>query len=89
MPQIWMTYDELAFLFECEPATARDIIIKMNLDRRKSRDGHTRVKLDATLNALLMDKLFAHWVNCKLRACAGDLTKMGDRLTVDKGQRAG
>jgi hypothetical protein len=61
MPQIWMTYDELAFLFECEPAAARDIILEMNLDRRKSRDGHTRVKLDASLNALFLDKLFAHW----------------------------
>jgi len=66
-----MTYDELASLFECELATARDIIIKMNLDLRKSRDGHTRVKLDATLNALFLDKLFAHWVNCKLRAGQG------------------
>ncbi|SFP80665.1 hypothetical protein SAMN05216330_110183 [Bradyrhizobium sp. Ghvi] len=45
MPQIWMTYDELATLCECTGSEARLRAIHLSLDRRKSRDGATRVKL--------------------------------------------
>jgi hypothetical protein len=51
MPQIWMTYDELATLSNCAPADARMRAIHLSLDRRKSRDGATRVKLDLALTA--------------------------------------
>ncbi|TYO62858.1 hypothetical protein FXV83_30480 [Bradyrhizobium hipponense] len=51
MPQIWMTYDELATLSDCTPAEARMRAIHLSLDRRKSRDGATRVKLDLALTA--------------------------------------
>ncbi|EIG58478.1 hypothetical protein FXB41_30000 [Bradyrhizobium canariense] len=51
MAQIWMTYDELAGLSGCTPAEARMRAIHLSLDRRKSRDGATRVKLDLALTA--------------------------------------
>ena len=46
MPQIWMTYDELATLSGCSATEARVLALHLSLDRRKSRDGNTRVKLD-------------------------------------------
>ena len=51
MPQIWMTYDELGSLCECNSSEARLRAIHLSLDRRKSRDGTTRVKLDMALTA--------------------------------------
>jgi hypothetical protein len=51
MAQIWMTYDELAELSGCTPAEARMRAIHLSLDRRKSRDGATRVRLDLALTA--------------------------------------
>ncbi len=47
MPQIWMTYREIADLIGCEPDEARIQAVQRSLDRKKSRDGLTRVKLDA------------------------------------------
>lgn len=49
MPQIWMTYDELATLSGCSAAEARMQAMHLSLDRRKSRDGSTRVKLNLAL----------------------------------------
>ncbi|MEY9182600.1 hypothetical protein ABIG06_004184 [Bradyrhizobium sp. USDA 326] len=49
MPQIWMTYDELGALCGCGAMEARDRAIRLSLDRRRSRDGATRVKLDQIL----------------------------------------
>lgn len=51
MPQIWMTYDELGALCGCGAMEARTRAIHLSLDRRKSRDGATRVKLDLALTA--------------------------------------
>ncbi|UEM15042.1 hypothetical protein J4G43_012915 [Bradyrhizobium barranii subsp. barranii] len=51
MPQIWMTYDELATLSCCSAAEARMQAMHLSLDRRKSRDGNTRVKLNLALMA--------------------------------------
>lgn len=51
MPQIWMTYEELATLNGCNRSEARLRAIHLSLDRRKSRDGATRVKLDLALTA--------------------------------------
>ncbi|MBR1133835.1 hypothetical protein [Bradyrhizobium iriomotense] len=51
MPQIWMTYDELATLTGCSAAKARLQAMHLSLDRRKSRDGNTRVKLNPALMA--------------------------------------
>jgi hypothetical protein len=46
MPQIWMTYDEISDLLGCDAEVARAMAIHRSLDRRKSRDGLTRTKLD-------------------------------------------
>ena len=46
MAQIWMTYDEIAVLLGCDARAARAMAIHRSLDRRKSRDGLTRTKLD-------------------------------------------
>jgi hypothetical protein len=47
MPQIWMTYGELAALLGCSAEAARAKAVARSLDRKKSRDGLTRVKLDS------------------------------------------
>jgi hypothetical protein len=46
-----MTYDELATLSGCSAAEARMQAMHLSLDRRKSRDGNTRVKLNLALMA--------------------------------------
>jgi hypothetical protein len=51
MPQVWMTYDELATLCGCSATEARLRVRYLSLHRRKSRDGFTRVKLDLALTA--------------------------------------
>ncbi|RXT47735.1 hypothetical protein [Bradyrhizobium betae] len=51
MPQIWMTYEELATLGGCSAAEARMQAMHLSLDRRRSRDGNTRVKLNLALMA--------------------------------------
>ncbi|QPF90304.1 hypothetical protein [Bradyrhizobium commune] len=57
MPQIWMTYDELATLCDCSSSEARLRAIHLSLDRKKSRDGATRVKLDLALTAKFLSSV--------------------------------
>ena len=57
MPQIWMTYDELAGLLGCGLDDVRDRVLRDGLDRRQSRDGKTRVKLDLELAGLFIEKI--------------------------------
>lgn len=57
MPQIWMTYDELATLSGCSATEARVQALHLSLDRRKSRDGNTRVKLDFALTARFFETI--------------------------------
>ena len=52
MPQIWMTYDEIAGLVGCRADEARFQVAARGLDRKKSQDGHTRIKLDLLWTAL-------------------------------------
>jgi hypothetical protein len=47
MPQIWMTYGEIADLLGCTAEAARAQAMIRSLDRKSSRDGLTRVKLDS------------------------------------------
>ena len=51
MPQIWMTYDEIAALMGCTTDAVRVQVAYRCLDRKKSRDGVTRVKLDSDWTA--------------------------------------
>ncbi|WP_262049107.1 hypothetical protein [Bradyrhizobium sp. Bra78] len=57
MPQIWMTYDEFATLSGCDAAEARVQALHLSLDRRKSRDGNTRVKLTPALMARFFETI--------------------------------
>jgi len=51
MPQIWMTYDEIAGLLGSSAEAVRTQALHRSLDRKKSRDGLTRVKLDSDWTA--------------------------------------
>jgi hypothetical protein len=51
MPQIWMTYDEIAGLLGSTADAVRAQVLNRSLDRKKSRDGLTRVKLDSDWTA--------------------------------------
>ncbi len=57
MPQIWMTYQELAMLCGYPAEEARSHAEQLLLDRRRSRDGHTRVKLNAELMARFLEAI--------------------------------
>lgn len=51
MPQIWLTYEELGLFARRDGASARQAAIRLGWDRRRCRDGQTRIKLppNATL----------------------------------------
>jgi len=57
MPQIWMTYQELGALCGFGADEARMQAQQLLLDRRRSRDGHTRVKLNAALIARFLETI--------------------------------
>jgi hypothetical protein len=59
MPQIWMTYDEIADLIGGDAHEARRHSIDQDLDRKKSRDGQTRVKLHQPLVTMFLAKIRA------------------------------
>ena len=80
MPQIWLTYDELAVLMNCDPASARNAAAAFRLDRRKSRDGQTRSKLTQPLVEAFLDKVLQKHLEREIAACAGDLRAMRERM---------
>ncbi|WP_025031927.1 hypothetical protein [Bradyrhizobium sp. DOA9] len=82
MPQIWMTYDELGALCGCGATEARDRAIHMSLDRRKSRDGATRVKLDLALTARFLASVRAADVDldCAIEALHDTHRQLAEHL---------
>ena len=52
-----MTYDELAALIGCSATDVRLRINHLSLDRRKSRDGITRIKLNLALTAKFFEMI--------------------------------
>jgi hypothetical protein len=80
VPQIWLTYDELATLMNCDPARAREAAIVSRLDRRKSRDGQTRAKLTPPLAEAFLREVLRQRLDQEIAACAGDLRVMRDRM---------
>lgn len=80
MPQIWLTYDELAVLMNCDAASARSAAAAFGLDRRRSRDGQTRAKLTRSLAEAFFDKVLRQRVAHEIAACAGDLRAMRERM---------
>jgi hypothetical protein len=82
VPQIWLTYDELAALMNCDPAQAREAAIAFRLDRRRSRDGQTRAKLTPPLAEAFLHEVLRQRLDQEIAACAGDLRAMRDRMTA-------
>jgi hypothetical protein len=82
VPQIWLTYDELAALMDCDPAGARGAALAIRLDRRKSRDGQTRTKLTASLTEAFLDRELRQRLEREIVACAGDLRAMRERMAA-------
>jgi hypothetical protein len=80
VPQIWMTYDELAALMKCDPAAARAAATTLPLDRRRSRDGQTRAKLSPSLAEAFIESQMRLRLERVADACAGDLAAMHDRM---------
>jgi hypothetical protein len=80
MPQIWLTYDELAALMGCDWAEARSAAAAVSLDRRKSRDGHTRVKLNSYLTEAFLDAVLQRRLEQESAACSSDLRTMLERM---------
>jgi hypothetical protein len=61
VPQIWLTYDELAALMDCNPAAARSVAAAVPLARRRSRDGRTRAKLNGALTEIFLERMSRGW----------------------------
>jgi hypothetical protein len=57
MPQIWMTYEELAEMLDCTVVEARDRAHVECLDRKISRDGQKRAKLSEAMAAVFVDQI--------------------------------
>jgi hypothetical protein len=80
VPQIWLTYDELAALMNCDATGARGAAVAIGLDRRKSRDGQTRAKLTPPLAAAFLQGILRQGFEQEMAACAGDLRAMHERM---------
>jgi hypothetical protein len=65
MPQIWMTYKELAGMLDCTLVEARERVHLECLDRKISRDGKKRAKLSPIMIAIFIEQLktFDHTID--------------------------
>jgi hypothetical protein len=52
----------------------------MALDRRKSRDGQTRVKLNDRLTDVFLDRAARQRIDGEIATCAADLIAMRDQM---------
>lgn len=57
MPQIWMTYEELAGMLDCTLVEARERVHLEHLDRKISRDGKKRAKLSPIMIGIYIEQL--------------------------------
>jgi hypothetical protein len=57
MPQIWMTYDEVADLLQCGTDGTLARIKDDRLDRKISHDGRKRVKLNLALTGMFLERV--------------------------------
>jgi hypothetical protein len=57
MPQIWMTYEELAGMLDCTAMEARERVHFDRLDRKISRDGKKRAKLNVAMTIVFIDRI--------------------------------
>jgi len=82
VPQIWLTYDEFAILINCELDAARGATLALRLDRRRSHDGNTRVKLTPGLAETFLDSIVQQRLEREVAACADDLRAMRERMAA-------
>lgn len=82
VPQIWMTYAEFGALVGCDCIAARATAQSMMLDRRRSRDGQTRVKLDARLAEAFHERAARAWIERQIGAGAAELFALADRMAA-------
>ena len=90
MPQIWLTYSEFAALIDCAPDAARAAAVALRLDRRRSHDGLTRVKLTPSLSETFIEGIIRQRLDREIAACAADLYAMRARMaspTADSADR--
>jgi hypothetical protein len=80
VPQIWLTYDELAAWMKCDLAEARVTAMAIGLDRRKSRDGQTRAKLPQPLAEAFLHDMLRQSLDREMAACADELRLMRERM---------
>jgi hypothetical protein len=57
VPQIWMTYEELAGLLDCNVMEARSRVHLEGLDRKISRDGQKRAKLNMAMMGIFIARV--------------------------------
>jgi hypothetical protein len=57
MPQIWMTYEELAGMLDCTVMEARERVQLERLDRKISRDGKKRAKLSVAMTGIFIKRI--------------------------------
>jgi hypothetical protein len=87
MPQIWMTYREIADMLGSDADAARAETIRRSLDRKKSRDGSTRAKLDLELTALFVAAI--RDADPTLDQAIHDLRAMGNAMSRGRRPRTG
>jgi hypothetical protein len=80
VPQIWLTYDELAALMDCDPVTARGAAVAIGLDRRKCRDGYTRAKLTPSLTIAFLDRALSDHLQREIQASVDDLRAIHEQM---------
>lgn len=85
MPQIWLTYDEFAALFDCPAHLSRETVASLGLDRRRCHDGLTRVKLSPPLTEQFLDAVMRQRLEREIAACANSLHVLRQRMA----ERAG
>lgn len=82
MPQIWLTYDELAALMNCDPVHARGAAKALGLDRRRSRDGQTRAKLTPPLTEAFLETILRQHIERDIAACVRDLRAKREQMAT-------
>jgi hypothetical protein len=85
MPQIWMTYHEIAEMLGCDADMARATTIRRGLDRKRSRDGLTRAKLDRELTGRFISMI--RDADATLEQAVRDLREMHEMMS--RGARKG
>jgi hypothetical protein len=82
VPQIWLTYEELAALMNCDATSARNAAMALGLDRRRSRDGQTRAKLTPPLTEAFLERVLREHIERDVAACASALRTTHEQMAT-------